>query len=54
MGFPRTSLADRLVTTRKPERVRCQLVADGTSQLERNVVLGQSAKHWLVFDAVPQ
>lgn len=42
--FGRTGFADRLVATRKAKGVHRQLVADGASQLEGNVVLGQSAK----------
>jgi hypothetical protein len=38
-----TGLADRLVATRKTKSIHCQLVADGTSQLEWNFILGQSA-----------
>lgn len=39
-----TGLADRLVTARKAKSIHRQLVANGTSQLERNFVLGQSAR----------
>jgi hypothetical protein len=37
-----TGLADRLVATRKAKGIHRQLVADGTSQLEWNFILGQS------------
>lgn len=39
-----TGLADGLVTARKAKSVHRQLVANGTSQLERNVILGESTK----------
>lgn len=40
---PRTSLTDRLVTARQTEGVHRQVIADGTSQLEGNIVLRQCA-----------
>lgn len=42
-AFPRTSITDGLVTARETESIQGQIVADGASKLEGNLVLGQGA-----------